>query len=223
VVEEYAQNYGGVDRKDRDSSDWTTSVRTQRFYLRIFFWLLDATIHLMYNIVIRIPSKPEWEKYGNKNNGRRRFQIDLALALGAYAIKYDWDGDLDNESGKPAWIRHGKYIPCDCGACFFCLKGWTTGIDHKTVTIPPPARQVPVQCTGNRCTIRLFSQHCTVCYKIQSEGYTGELRGRKKYNHLRSLCARTRKGCRICNIPVCNDHWAYDFTHNAADYRQVRR
>jgi hypothetical protein len=55
----WCQNYVGVDRKDRDRSDWTTSVRINRFYLRIFFWLLDATGHLMYNIVIRIASEPE--------------------------------------------------------------------------------------------------------------------------------------------------------------------
>ena len=50
VVQEYARSYGGVNRKDHDTSDWTTSIRTKQFYLRIFFWLLDATIDCMYGI-----------------------------------------------------------------------------------------------------------------------------------------------------------------------------
>ncbi len=37
VVAEYSANMGGVDRKDRDSADYTTSIRTSRYYLRIFF------------------------------------------------------------------------------------------------------------------------------------------------------------------------------------------
>jgi hypothetical protein len=221
VVEDYAQNYGGVDRKDRDSSDWTTSVRTNRFYLRIFFWLLDATIHLMYNIVIRIDSKPEWKKrYGNKNNGRYLFQLDLALALGAYAIQLDWVGEPGVKAGKPAWMRQGRLIPCGCRECFFCLEGWTNGIDHKTVTKPPPARQVPVPCGGQRCNIRRSGQHCAVCYKIQSELYTGDLKGPEKFKYIRQWCHKTRQGCPSCDIVVCDFHWLYDFTHQPEDYRK---
>ena len=223
VVHEYASNYGGVDRKDRDTSDWTTSIRTTRFYLRIFFWLLDATIHLMYNIVISAPWKPEWKKYHSKNKGRSQFQIDLALELGAYAIQRDWDGDLDNEAGKPAWMRQGRLMPCWCGACFFCIKGLTNGIDHKTATKPPPAHQVPVQCTGLRCRIRSACQHCSVCYKIQSQRYTGDLKGQEKFKYIRPSCAMTRNGCPSCNIEVCDFHWAYDFTHNPADYHHGHR
>lgn len=37
----YARKYGGVDRKDRDSSDWATSTRTKQFYLRLSrgYWM----------------------------------------------------------------------------------------------------------------------------------------------------------------------------------------
>ena len=38
---DYAENYAAVNRNNSDSSDWTTSMRTNRFYFRIKFWLLD--------------------------------------------------------------------------------------------------------------------------------------------------------------------------------------
>jgi len=219
VVEDYADKYGGVDRKDRDTSDWTISVRTNRFYLRIFFWQFDATIHLMYNVAIRIPSKPEWkERYGNKNNGRRRFQIDLALEIAAYAIQLDWEGDLDNEDGKPAWMRQRRLVPCGCGLCFFCKRGWTNGIDHKTETKPPPAKQVPEQCSLQRMNIRTNPQHCVVCYRHLSDNYNGQLKGTERFSYLRSQCGQSRMGCPTCDTVVCSFHWLCGFTHNKADY-----
>jgi len=221
VSKDYGENYGGVDRNDRDASDYTVSVRTNRFYLRIFFWLFDATIHLMYNIAIRIPARPEWKvRYGNKNNGRRRFQLDLALALGAYAIELDWQGDKDNEKGKPAWMRQRGLVPCGCGQCYFCVKGWTNGIDHFTVTQPPPQKQVPKECSSERAEIRTNPQHCAVCYHTLSASYHGELKGTDRFKHLRAQCHDSRLGCANCNVVVCHFHWAVGFTHNKADYHQ---
>ena len=160
VVSDYGKNYSAVDRIDRDTSDWTVSVQTNRFYLRIEFWLLDTTIHLMYHVAIE--TKPEWrDKYGDKNDGRRRFQIDLALALADYAIRHDWEGDLDDENGRPAWMRQQGPVPCDCGECFFCKTGRTNGITHNTVTKPPPRRQVPQECDEERTEIRREPQ--TLC------------------------------------------------------------
>jgi hypothetical protein len=37
VQKNYAKNMNGVDRNDRDSADYTTSIRINRWYLRIFF------------------------------------------------------------------------------------------------------------------------------------------------------------------------------------------
>jgi hypothetical protein len=36
VQKNYAKNMNGVDRNDRDSADYTTSIRINRWYLRIF-------------------------------------------------------------------------------------------------------------------------------------------------------------------------------------------
>jgi hypothetical protein len=47
---DYAENDAAVDRNDRDSADYSTSMRTNHFYFRIFFWLLDCAIHMMFVI-----------------------------------------------------------------------------------------------------------------------------------------------------------------------------
>jgi len=173
----------------------------------------------MYNVAICIPSKPERKEcYGNKNNGRRCFQIDMALEIAAYAIQLDWKGDLDNEAGKPAWMRQCGFVPCGCGHCYFCKKGWTNGIDHKTETKPPPAKQIPEQCSPERKEIRQNCQHCAVCYWSLSDTYNGHLKGAERFSYLRSQCGQSRLGCPTCDIVVCSFHWASGFTHNKAAY-----
>ena len=37
---DYAKHFNAVDKNDRDSSDFTTSIRTNRWYLRVFFGYL---------------------------------------------------------------------------------------------------------------------------------------------------------------------------------------
>ena len=49
------------------------------------------------------------------------------MALLNYAIKYLWREG--NE--RPNWIRQGPFVPCECERCYFCLKGYTSGIAHK--------------------------------------------------------------------------------------------
>jgi hypothetical protein len=45
----YAKNMNGVDRNDRDSADYTTSIRINRWYLRIFFWVLDRDLLVLHH------------------------------------------------------------------------------------------------------------------------------------------------------------------------------
>jgi hypothetical protein len=45
---DYVANYNAVDRNDRDSADYLTTIRTNRYYLRIFCWALDRVIHTVY-------------------------------------------------------------------------------------------------------------------------------------------------------------------------------
>jgi hypothetical protein len=45
LISSYASTYNGMDRKDRDTSDWTISVKSHRWYLRLYYWMVDAAIH----------------------------------------------------------------------------------------------------------------------------------------------------------------------------------
>ena len=48
---DYVEFFNAVDKNDRDSADWSTSIRTNRYYLRIFCWALDRVVHTTYVIV----------------------------------------------------------------------------------------------------------------------------------------------------------------------------
>ena len=113
VCADYSKYMNGVDRMDRDNADWSVSIRTNRWYLRVVFWILDCVIFAMY-LVATFGEGEVAAKYKNKNNGRRKFQIDLAMALMEEGLTRDWKGDLKDDSGRPAWNRKRGYIPCNC-------------------------------------------------------------------------------------------------------------
>jgi hypothetical protein len=147
VQQEYAKYYSGVDRNDRDSADYTTSLKTHRWYMRYYFYLLDRVVHAMYCVVTDIAtseSREEWQKY-KRDHGRYEFQLDLAMTLIEWGIKNDWPYPFENDS-KPNWIRKQAPVPCNCTKCFYCSTGKTTGI----VSAPSPtgveARVVPSGC-----------------------------------------------------------------------------
>jgi hypothetical protein len=122
----------GVDRNDRDSADYTTSIRINRWYLRIFFWVLDRVIFSCYIIAVYLAAsglKPAWNKYRSQLTGRYD-QVDLLSLITVLAgLKAPYD-----EADKPKWMRQKKVIPCRCGVCFFCVEGKTS------VSFPPLKR-----------------------------------------------------------------------------------
>ena len=69
-------------------------LKSNRWYLRLFYWILDATIHSTYLVVREIARKKRaestkehpWAKY-NGRDGRCHFQRDLALELIEMGIK----------------------------------------------------------------------------------------------------------------------------------------
>ena len=114
IQPDYAQYYNVVDINDRDSAGYSCSIRTCRWYLRVFFWLLDRVVHSCFIILVTI-GRYEWLKYRDLNgNDRRKFQIDLSLAVMKCGIKYDWLAPFD-EKNKPEWLRQKSYVPCACG------------------------------------------------------------------------------------------------------------
>ena len=82
---DYVTNYNAVDRNDRDSADYSTTIRTNRYYLRIFCWALDRVIHAAYVVVCFLiksdNGQKQWKRYLDHHSGRHDFQIDLALSV----------------------------------------------------------------------------------------------------------------------------------------------
>jgi hypothetical protein len=60
----YVKYFNAVDRNDRDSADYSTTIRTNRYYLRIFCWALDIdrAIHCAYVIVCELAKTKYWSK-----------------------------------------------------------------------------------------------------------------------------------------------------------------
>ncbi len=110
-----------LDRNDRNSSDYTCSIRTARLYLRIFFWFLDRAVLSLVIIICFLAQHNigdnMWKKLQNRHKERRRFQIALALEMMIYAIELDWKRAY-NKNEKPRWIKQYSYIPYGCNICF---------------------------------------------------------------------------------------------------------
>jgi hypothetical protein len=70
---DYIKSMNGVDRNNRDSRDYSTSIRTNWWYLCIFCWAMDRVVHAQHSIVVFLAEqgigKPEWNKYRDKNQG----------------------------------------------------------------------------------------------------------------------------------------------------------
>ena len=150
VQKSYSTKFNGVDLSDKDSAKYSTSLRTNRWYLCVFFWLLDRAVHSCFIIATSLASDDfmkEWKVYSSKHNGRKKFQTHLGIALINKGIEMDWKAPYNAED-KPAWmpktIKNGKYHPCDCGICFFCKNGKTSTIAHGKVTSQPRVKK----CSG---------------------------------------------------------------------------
>lgn len=214
---DYAANFNGVDLNDRDCGDYSTSIRSNRWYLRIFFWSLDRVVFSCYIVASSLAKagiKPAWKKYLSSDGGRYDFQIDLALAVMEAGIRYDW-GDVTDESKKPKWMRSQRCVPCECGKCFFCKTGRTTGIAPKSQT---GTRVRPT--VGGNCRWyqeRLLNHEgapikngrvCSLCLSK-----TRRLLGKNATaKEVKSSCAKTLVGCRNCNKAVCTQCWP-EFEH----------
>ena len=49
---EYVKYFNAVDRNDRDSADYLTSICTQRYYIYIMCWVLDRVVHTCFAVAI---------------------------------------------------------------------------------------------------------------------------------------------------------------------------
>ena len=209
---DYVGNYNAVDRQDRDSADYTTSIKTVRYYIRIFCWMLDRVVHAIYVIVCHLTSegnRPDWKKYSNKNEGRKNFQIDLGILLLNYAIELD----MKDSNKKPKWMRQTPPIPCDCKKCYFCKNGITTGIAHPAkkakveIVTANNVRVKTSKCINERVRLAVGSNYCRMCYRSQFGAMKPD--GSKKTSDEKKRdCNRSAMGCKICKEPICKDCWS---------------
>ncbi len=95
---DYVANYNAVDRNDQDSVDYSSTIRTNQYYLRSFCWALDRAIHAAYAVVCFLIKnyigQKEWKRYLDDHSGRHDFQIDLVLSLMNYGVGLQLDGKL---------------------------------------------------------------------------------------------------------------------------------
>ena len=205
----YRENFNAVDINDRDSADYSTSIRTVRYYIRMLCWSLDRVIHACYVIVCECAKSeiglPEWKKYLSKHNGRHDFQIHLALALMSCAISLDWDGQGD----RPDWMRQKEFVPCNCKKCYFCKNGHTGNNQEYVAEFKCGKRLRLRGCSDERMKILNYSDYCRLCYRnnpgVDAAGNT--LNNKRK----RAACRRSSYGCPICKEPICATCWpTYD-------------
>jgi hypothetical protein len=133
----YNDYMGAVDRNDRDTADWGITMRTARWYLHIFIWLLNGQLANMWYITCAtVDADSKYLKQG----GRYRWQLDLAQALIAYALDEAW-GDTEVERTsipRPWWTRQDSFVPCNCRTCWHCKQGLTKGVQHPVCWVSAP-------------------------------------------------------------------------------------
>ena len=172
VIKEYSKNgYNAVDRDDCDSADYTVSIRTNRWYLRKWFWTIDRANRCTYLCVkhlVEDGNKDQWKQYLDKHGGRKKFQIDLALQLMDHAIRLDWNGDISDHTGRPRWMRQKPFLPCSCQMCFFCKNGWTGGIYHSPQRKKAGRKKMAPVCNGKYEKMP-YQRYCGPCYRRYRE------------------------------------------------------
>jgi hypothetical protein len=229
VTREYSDCMGAVDMNDGDGANYSVSFRSNRWYLRLFCWSLERVIHANFQLTVFFANgnaeedddgddddtdeddeddngsgKEEWKCYTNKEDGRYKFQIDLAMQLIEYGIRLDWQGDAndpDNSAGKPAWVRQAGLIPCDCKRCFFCKTGRTTGITDKPLK-RTAENALPRGHSRDRETVSTNARVCQLCYAELGEKHKNMSSAEKKKKSRRSSL-----GCLKCDKCVCAYCW----------------
>lgn len=202
-----------MDHNDRDSADYSTTFKSNRYYLRIFAWCLDRIVHALYVVVCWLGKDgigiDGWADYSKDiQDGRKDFQIDLGMSLIKYAIELDWKGER-----RPDWMRQGEFVPCDCSQCYHYLNRITTGVAHKRprpveVVYANNVKRVTKECSEFRVDLDKGSCYCKSCYRFvkvepKNEG--------KKTKELQGLCNKSRLGCAQCREHICESCWdSYD-------------
>ena len=202
VRQDYTKYFNATNRNDRDSADYSTSIRTNIYYIRILCWVFDCVVHTCFAVVLCENfgiARDDWKKYASKNIGRHDFQIDLGITLLNHGLGLDWDGDK-----RPDYVRVGGFVPCNCNKCNFCINGYTNGIAHRKrecviVEYKCNTRMKTDKCTKKRVNLNNGCDYWKMCHRMQDVGLTATQK--------RKLCRSVRLGCPICQEHVCAACW----------------
>ena len=130
---EYIKFMNAVDKNNRYSANFSTSIWTNRYYIRIFYWGLYMVVHTEYFVVCFLARKymgnPERKKYLKRMSACHNFYIDLAIALLKYGIGLEWG--VKDDSKRPDYMTREAFVPCACNFCLHCINVITSGIAHS--------------------------------------------------------------------------------------------
>ena len=65
-------NFNAIALNDWDSADCTVSIRTNLWYLRVYFWIVDRVVHMLSVVVVFCEKSkvgPEWWELYLKRDG----------------------------------------------------------------------------------------------------------------------------------------------------------
>ena len=124
-----------------------------------------------------------------------------------YGISTEWK---DTTEARPNFLRQTAFLPCDCEKCFFCMNGFTNGIQHRpskkakvVVQYKCGTRVKTIQCTGERVDLGLGCTYCRMCYRK----LLGTMASEQKTAVRKKMCRTSRMGCPICKEPICKECW----------------
>ena len=167
-----------VDRNNRDSMGFSTSIRKNRYYIRMFCWVFDRVFHTEYVVVCFLGRKeignPKWKKYMNCKSDRHDFHIDLGVSLLNYGIGLEWGGKY--ESKPPYYMTREAFVPCACNICFRCINSITSSIEHdgqkwKVVIFYYQCGKAfkTEECTEKRVELGIWGDYQKMCYRKQDK------------------------------------------------------
>lgn len=236
VVPDYVAKMQGVDKIDQGMGDYDVTLKSNRYYLSIFYYNTNgafADMRIVTKMVVEQAKAQRdkedeewsdpWSKYC-KSQGNYHWMLDMGHSLIEAGILMDWT-DINDESKKPKWIRQASFLPCHCGCCFFCK-------NHLTGPYGPPrskkqkkrSRSSPPTTAKHRNKIiELEADHIRAPAKRQPVSTRKEcgvcLEEHRERKHRAKgegpYVNQTELGCPHINCrkhPVCNEHWD-DFKH----------
>ena len=157
IIPIYIKYMRGVDMFDQGMNDYNVSLRSIRWYLRVFFYYVNAALGNMRIITRQVveqsdaqrkearrqagidapaPKRDPWYKYFSSTLGGFHWMADMGHALIERACEMEgYDGS--DESKRPSWMRQKNFVPCCCNKkCFFCK-------NHLTGKYGPPRAPAP--------------------------------------------------------------------------------